>query len=114
MTSSHAQPALVPDQLTIAGRVAAGEVTLVVRGEIDIASAPVLESEFREAERARPRRIVLDFGELSFIDSTGIHLLIQAQRRADASGHQLVLTHVPAHAMRLFSLTGITAQLTIE
>jgi anti-sigma B factor antagonist len=89
-------------------------VTLTLGGEIDLASAPALEGAFREAEISRPSRIVLDLGALDFIDSTGIHLLIHAQQRAAADGRQLVLIRVPAHAQRLFRLTGISGSLIVE
>jgi anti-sigma B factor antagonist len=88
-------------------------VTLTVRGEIDLASAPALERELRDAERPA-RRVVLDLAGLEFIDSTGIHVLVDAQRRAEINGHQLVLKHVPAQAERLFSLTGIKPRFSID
>jgi anti-sigma B factor antagonist len=105
---------LTAGQLAITSRVEADEVTLTLCGEIDIATAPALECELRDAESSRARRVVLDLGALDFIDSTGIHLLIHAQQRADADGHQLVLTRVPAHAERLFGLTGLSARLTVR
>jgi anti-sigma B factor antagonist len=100
-------------QLTIGRRSDADSVTLVLRGEVDIASAPMLEAALREVERSRPRRIVLDLAALDFVDSTGVHLLINAQERARAQRHELVLTRVPSHAQRLFDLTGVSAQLTL-
>lgn len=110
----QAEFALTPGQLAITSRIEADEVTLTLSGEIDIATAVVLECELRDAESSRPRRVVLDLEALDFIDSTGIHLLIHAQQRADAHGHQLVLTHVPPHAQRLFGLTGVSARLTVK
>ena len=102
-----------PDSLLkIASTADAERVTLSLSGAIDIHSAPDLDSALLDAERALAREIVLDLGALEFIDSTGIHLLINAQQRADAAGHALVLTHPPAHAVRLFALTGIDARLT--
>ncbi len=89
-------------------------MTLVLEGEIDLNSAPALERELQHAERLTPRRVVLDLDALAFLDSTAIHLLFDAQRRAEADGHELVLTRVPAHAQRLFSLTGLSPQLTLE
>jgi anti-sigma B factor antagonist len=108
------EPALLPGQLTVTTRTSADEVTLLLYGEIDFASAPALEQALREAEKSRPRRVVLDLAALDFIDSTGIHLLIDAQQRADANGHQLILTHVPVHVQRLFALTGLDARLSFE
>jgi anti-sigma B factor antagonist len=114
VTRPQAQPALTPGQLTIASRRDGDDVVVTLCGEIDIASAPALEGELRAAERSRPRRIVLDLAALDFIDSTGIHLLTDAHQRADANGHQLVLTHVPDPVQRLFRLTGIGARLIVE
>jgi anti-sigma B factor antagonist len=123
VTRPQAQPALTPGQLTIASRRDGDDVVVTLCGEIDIASAPALEGELRAAERSRPRRIVLDLAALGivldlaaldFIDSTGIHLLTDAHQRADANGHQLVLTHVPDPVQRLFRLTGIGARLIVE
>jgi anti-anti-sigma factor len=103
-----------PGPLTIDRRNDADGVTLVLRGEIDLASAPVLERALQDIERSSPDRIVLDLAALDFLDSSGIHLLIRAQERARTSRHQLVVTRVPVHAQRLFELTGIKAQLNIE
>ena len=105
-------PGPYPAELTIDSRMDAAGVTLAIGGEIDLASAPALERELQEAEGSRPRRIVLDLEDLDFIDSAGVHRLFQAFDRATAMGHRLILTRVPAHAERLFSLTGINTRLT--
>jgi anti-anti-sigma factor len=91
-----------------------GAVTLILGGEIDLESAPALEHELRDAERSFPRRVVLDLAAIDFLDSTGIHLLFEAQERAETSGRQFVLRHVPGHAHRLFTLTGLISRLTVE
>jgi anti-sigma B factor antagonist len=85
-----------------------------LRGEIDLATGPALERELQKAEHSGPQTIVLDLADLRFIDSTGVHLLIRAQRRADTHGHGLVLRCIPAQAQRLFSLTGIVDRITTE
>ena len=108
------QPAQAANQLRVASRTEADEATLILSGEIDFASAPTLEAELHDAENSLPGRIVLDLAALDFIDSTGIHVLAHAQQRADAAARGLVLTHVPPHAQRLFSLTGIDARVAIR
>jgi anti-anti-sigma factor len=113
-TTTPLQTAPTANRLTIANRTDADEATLVLSGDIDFASSPTLETELQKAENALPGRIVLNLAALKFIDSTGIHLLAHAQQRADAAAHRLVLTHVPPHARRLFSLTGIDARVSIE
>ena len=113
MTQTSVYPA-PPGELALDSRHEGDNVTLIVRGEIDIASAPELEQHLHDAESALPGRIVLDLAALDFIDSTGIHLLIHAQQRADSNGHQLILTNVPAQAQRLFSLTKLNSRLNIQ
>ncbi len=99
--------------LTVTSRIEADGVTLVLHGEIDIASVHALECELQDAERSCPRQIVLDLSGLSFIGSTGIHLLADAQQRAEVGGYGFVLTNVPDHARRLFQLTGFRPPLVV-
>jgi anti-sigma B factor antagonist len=116
-TVSSAQAPAPPDSpelLTIARRVDADGVTLTLQGEIDLASAPALELQMRDAEELKPRRIVLDLAALDFIDSTGVHLLLDAQQRADSIGYELLVAHTPAATRRLFRLAGVDARLRIE
>ena len=109
MTGTHFHPAPEPGQLTIQRRNEADRVVLTIRGEIDRASGATLARELHAAERPLLRRLVLDLAALDFIDSTGIHVLLHAQGRAESNGHVLVLTNVPANAQRLFGLTGLDA-----
>ena len=112
MTTPQAHPYPYPSQLDIVCQARFDHVTLIVCGEIDLASVPDLERELRAAE-SRARHVVLDLAGLEFIDSAGLHALIDAQRRAEMNGHELVFTQVPAHAQRLFRLTGINTRFSI-
>ena len=113
-TGDDARSDLAPQQLTITRRANANEVTLIVCGELDLASAPALEQALHDAEASPSGRVVLDFEALEFIDSMGIHLLVQAEKRAQTKSHHFVLRHVPTHARRLLRITGLDALLTIE
>jgi anti-sigma B factor antagonist len=107
-------PASGRDLLTIDCREEGGGLTLRVCGEIDLASAPLLRQALKDAEQSSSCRIVLDLGALDFIDSSGILVLIEAQRRAASNAHALALRSVPPHAHRLFRLMGVEALLPIE
>lgn len=113
MTRPEAHPYPYPRELEIVRLNQADRLTLAIHGEIDLASAPALERELREAETSA-RRIVVDLAGLEFVDSTGIHMLMNAQARAQSNGHELVFTHLPAQVQRLFNLTGVDVRLTIE
>ncbi len=113
VSALETQPPGTPPLLKIDRQATEGRVSLAVGGEVDLNTAPALERALEDAERLLPRRIVLDLSKLEFIDSSGLHVLCQAQRRAEGSGHTLVLANVPAYTQRLFGLTGINALLLV-
>jgi anti-anti-sigma factor len=57
-----------------------GEVLIAVEGEIDMCTAPVLESAFSQA-LTEGHRIVVDFTEVSFLDSQGVRVLLNAHQQ---------------------------------
>ena len=59
------------------------------RGELDVATAPTLRAILEEIKSAG--RLVLDLRGLSFIDSSGLHLLVALHQRAQRDGFSLAL-----------------------
>ena len=53
------------------------ETTLVVRGSLDINSAPALAEEIDKIVATRPARVVVDLGTLDLIDSSGVAALVK-------------------------------------
>jgi anti-anti-sigma factor len=92
-----------------------GEGVRVVRlaGELDVATAPDFERVLMR-NRAPHQRIVLDLGELRFMDSTGLRILLQARRVAAEGNWQLALRSVPPNIRRLFELSGIADAIPME
>jgi anti-sigma B factor antagonist len=87
-------------------RDARGVVTLVLRGEIDVASAVELRLALSEALSTDLAGIVVDLAGVDFIDSSGLRTLLVAQDQAASNGHTMILRHVPPQARRLFELSG--------
>lgn len=83
-----------------------GVTRLALCGELDLAAAPTLVEELTALEREGVRAIMLDLRELTFIDSSGLHAIVQAYRRSQLNRHQLLLVGANPHARRLFELTG--------
>lgn len=84
-----------------------------LRGELDLANADALEVELNHALGDGACEIVVDMGELTFIDSTGIALLVAALGRGGADGR---LRFVPSQApavTRVLKLTGIEERLPL-
>ena len=84
-----------------------GRTILTVYGEIDVASVHELERELDAAQKLGPRELIIDLNALSFMDSTGLYVLLRAYRNAKTNGCSLMLRRVPGHAMRLLRLTGV-------
>jgi anti-anti-sigma factor len=76
-----------------------------VSGELDIATAPQLEQRLRES-RSQGRVAVLDLSALAFMDSSGVHAIVDACIRARQAGGRLVVLRGPPNVDRLFTLTG--------
>lgn len=83
-----------------------GVASIALRGELDIATVPDLESHLAPFEGNGVSAIMLDLRELTFIDSTGLHALLRARDRAKTDGHRLILVGARPSARRLFELTG--------
>lgn len=79
-------------------------VAMSLGGELDIATAPRLESELRRVEGGRPSVLVIDLRQLSFIDSTGLRLLIGADARAREDERRVAFVPGPGSVHRVFQL----------
>jgi anti-sigma B factor antagonist len=83
-----------------------GSWRLVLSGELDLASADRLEDAIRQAELDGDLRIVVDLGDLQFMDSTGLSVLLRAQARSRDNGQRLSFRRSNHEAVaRLLDLT---------
>lgn len=93
-----------------------GEVVVHVAGEVDLSSAPLLASKLREAvagDGSRPAEIVVDLGEVSFLDAQGLAALQQAGRLAAQAGGKLSLARPSNMIRRLLGIAGLQAALPV-
>ena len=88
-----------------------GGARLRLAGALDLATVPVLESELRTLREAGVRRLILDLSALSFLDSTGLRLIIERDDDARRDGFSLSLVPGPPAVQRVFELTGTAARL---
>lgn len=87
-----------------------GSVVVVLAGELDIASAPSLNEALAAIA---DRGVVLDLRQLDFIDSTGLHSLVKADRRAREAGKPFVIVRGRQQVQRVFDVTGVGQRLEI-
>ena len=97
---------ITPPSFGIDTTHARGIIRLAVRGELDLASAPALDVALRDAD-ADGTRVVLDLRGLTFIDSTGLRTVLQADARARSDGHELLIVRGGAAVHRVFVMAGV-------
>lgn len=90
-----------------------GYRVVTVSGEVDVATAPRLRDGLESAVGAAPARLVVDLSSVSFIDSTGLGVLIGVSKQADEAGVALRLVIAESRIIKLFEITGLLDLFTI-
>ncbi|MEA2194218.1 MAG: hypothetical protein QOG42_652 [Solirubrobacteraceae bacterium] len=89
-------------------------VRVVPIGELDLATAGLLEKELLELRSSGFHHVVLDMHELTFIDSSGIRVVLAERRFADASDRELSLVGVQPVIHRALEICGLLAHLGVD
>jgi anti-sigma B factor antagonist len=84
---------------------------VTVSGELDVASSQVLERELAKLDEAP--LVVVDLRGLTFIDSTGLGVLVRAHQVAQEQGRRFGLVRGNGQVSRLLSLTGLDEELLV-
>lgn len=101
--------------LTIRSLVDGDVHALALAGELDLATAPRVETELLRLEASGAGSIVVDLRELTFIDSTGMRLMYEATRRMSSrQGDLRVLLRPGDGVYRTFEISGMTEMLPFE
>jgi len=85
--------------------------TIMVSGELDLATVPQLSAAVAEHHGAG--LLVLDLTAVTFIDSTGVRVLIQADRSCARSGSRLVVLAGDGPVRRLLDLCKLDGRLAL-
>jgi anti-sigma B factor antagonist len=88
-------------------------IVLCLHGELDLASASLLQSEIESAEIGKTAMVVLDLEDLEFIDSTGLRIILAAHERSQAHGQEFAITRGSQQIQRLLSITRVDEHLRI-
>jgi anti-sigma B factor antagonist len=90
-----------------------GVAVVAARGEIDVATAPVLARRLGRALRAPRPLIVVDLGETLFIDATGLAVLLSTLRRVRRCGGRMAIACANPTVLRLFEVTKTASTFAI-
>jgi len=77
------------------------------RGELDMSTVGAVEKELKELRGAGVATILLDLGGLTFMDSSGLHLITRWVNEASKDGFQFELEPGPPVVQRIFDLTAM-------
>ncbi len=98
-------------QITVRSYKVAHCSVVVASGEIDAAAAPLLRNELARADSPR---IVLELTDVSFLDSTGLGVLVEAMQNVRAEGGWVRLVGASAPVVKLLKITRLDVVFSIH
>ncbi len=90
-----------------------GLVHVTLQGELDLSTVGQVEQELSRVEDRADKLLVLDLRGLSFLDSTGLRLMVTADQRARKAGRRLAIVKGPETVHRVFTITRLDERLQI-
>jgi anti-anti-sigma factor len=109
LPSDSGEPAVTdrPPAFAVEPAPLSGAPGVVVRGEIDIDTAPRLTAALDAAMRESQGAFVVDLCDVTFLDSSGVSVLVHARAFLGRQDRDLVIVCPPGSARRIFHLAGI-------
>ena len=101
--------------MNITSKRSGGELTISLFGELDHHSARCAIPEIsRIIDVELPIKLILDFSGISFMDSSGIAIVIGSYKKATTLGATFAVLNVPGQAYKVFSAAGICKMISIH
>ena len=85
-----------------------GLVHVALKGELDLSTVAKVQDELRRVEESQPPVVVLDLSRLTFLDSTGLGVLVGGLKRVRAHEGSLRLVCTQERILKIFRITGLT------
>ena len=84
------------------------QLTIELSGELDHHAAKgLMDAIDRCMEQNLPTKTILDMGELTFMDSSGIAVVLRAKRRMEALGGNLYVVNIPRNTRSSVETAGL-------
>jgi anti-anti-sigma factor len=96
---------LLEASVTVPGSAGAAYTLVALAGEVDATNAEELHGVLESVAREHPRLLLVDLSGLNFMDSTGLRMLLRANRTLDRQGGVLGLVAPQAAVSRVLQLT---------
>lgn len=100
--------------LVIDTRQEGGATVVKVGGEVDVFTAPQLREALAEAVNGNGRQVIVDLEDVTFLDSTGLGVLVFGLKRARERGGDLSLVCDHEQIIKVLTITGLSKILKIH
>jgi anti-sigma B factor antagonist len=94
-------------------QVAPGHQVLALAGEIDLYTSPEFKEELLRVAADGATYVVIDLTETTFIDSTGLGVILRGVERLGRSGGRLVVVCTDRNIRKVFEVTGLDRVFTL-
>jgi anti-sigma B factor antagonist len=94
--------------LSVTSREQGGRTVVVVGGEIDVYTAPVLRERLNELVAEGHHQLVVDMESVEFLDSTGLGVLVGGLKKVRQHDGSLHLVCTQEKILKVFRITGLT------
>ena len=92
-----------------------GALTVTLSGEVDHHGARTMMNQLEEAISAHlPGQLILDLSGVTFMDSSGIALLLRTHRRITQLGGTLRVTNIPTQPRKVLDAAGVGRLISLE
>ena len=91
-----------------------GGIDLALSGDLDMSATFALEPVLDRVLADNPRELVLDLGEVGFVDSSGLGLLIATHERATHADVDMAITRAAPEIQRVFTIAGLDGVLPVR
>lgn len=100
--------------VTVTSRENGDRTVVEVTGEIDVYTAPALREELSRLVDGEHTNLVVDLTQVSFMDSTGLGVLVGALKKVRTLGGDLQLVITQEKILKVFRITALTQVFTIH
>jgi anti-anti-sigma factor len=104
---SKGGPALEKHALTVTVENVDDVPVIRAVGELEIATVPEMRAKVMEVTERRPRAILFDFLRLSYLDSSGLGILVSARKRLAVHEGEVVIITTQTAVLKALSLSGL-------
>jgi len=100
------------DGASLSAAVRGDTMIITIGGDLDIVTSPQLDECLTQAE-AHHSRIILDFGEVTFLDTSALAVIVGHWKKAESSGGTLALANARYRYTKTLWITGLADKLNL-